>query len=181
MNDVNPMIVNFDQLASAKCDSNSAKLLRLKFGLDESKSGRVYVDEEECQERLDAGMLPPVLSARQFARLSKGLPYGDLDSDDMSIIGELSERAQVPTQHASPYSSHPEYREFLQLSQPVRVEERLSRQGRVEVAHEQLEGCVAAAREGGGLGERRLGLAGRIEHREDAVEAFHGHTSIRFF
>lgn len=159
MNDVNPMIVNFDQLASAKCDPYSAKILRLKFGLDESKSGRVYVDEQECQERLDNGTLPPVLTAKQFERISQGLPYGDLDSDDMSTISELSERMQVSTQHASPYSSHPEYQEFLQLSQPVRdalrgdfqnylfLKRRGALQGVIDTVYGQLAGAARQADE----------------------------------
>jgi hypothetical protein len=69
---------------------------------------------------------------------------------------------------------------LAQAPQLVGIEERLSGKRRVEVADEQLEGCTAATRQRDGLGQSGLRLGRGIEHREDAVEAFHGGASIRY-
>ena len=69
---------------------------------------------------------------------------------------------------------------LAQAPELVGVEERLAGERRVEVADEQLERRPAATRQHDGPGEPGLCLGRGIEHREDAVEAFHGGASIRY-
>ena len=120
------MSVDFDQLAQAKTCATIARLYRSQWNLDRSATGELVCSEEECQDRLDRGLLPPVLSAQQFARISRGLPYGDADDDTDSIATIESVRAdshQVSRSASSkdgPYRSHPSYSEFAALPAPIK-------------------------------------------------------------
>lgn len=112
------MTVDFEQLVQAKTDGSIARLYRTQWGLDQSATGEVICSEEECQERIDKGLLPPVLTARQFARISRGLPYGDLDEDDDPMASIQAARAASSTE--SPYRGHPLYAEFQALPAPIK-------------------------------------------------------------
>ncbi len=120
------MSVDFDQLKEAKTDGSIARLYRTQWGLDQSATGKVFCDEAECQERLNQGLLPPVLTAAQFSRISQGLPYGDMDDDlDPTAMIEASRAASPQVSRAasskeSPYRSHPSYSEFAALPAPVK-------------------------------------------------------------
>lgn len=113
------MSVDFDQLQHAKTDASIARLYRTQWGLDRSVTGKVFCDEAECQERLDQGLLPPILSAMQFSRISQGLPYGDMDDDPDPMASIQASRAASPQE--SPHRGHPLYAEYAALSVPVKA------------------------------------------------------------
>lgn len=120
------MTVDFDQLKQAKTDGSIARLYRTQWGLDQSATGEVFCSEAECQDRLDRGLLPPVLSAQQFARISRGLPYGDADDDPDPIAtieavrADADQVSRAASSKADPSRSHPSYREFAALPAPVK-------------------------------------------------------------
>lgn len=143
------MSVDFDQLKLAATDASIARLYRTQWGLDHSVTGKVYCTEEECRERLEQGLLPPVLTPAQFARISQGLPYGDPDNDPDPGMTVQTARSSAGS-GTDPYSTHPSYAEWRSLSVPVKEALRndfrvfldLKQRGRldavVNAVHEQL-------------------------------------------
>ncbi len=113
------MSVDFDQLREAKTDASIARLYRTQWGLDCSKTGKLFCDEAECQERLDSGSLPPVLTAAQFSRISQGQPYGDMDDDPDPFASIEVARSGAPSS-VSPHVGHPLYREYNALPKSVK-------------------------------------------------------------
>ncbi|MEK7763482.1 MAG: hypothetical protein AAB433_18040 [Nitrospirota bacterium] len=152
----NNHVVDFGQLEKARKDKPTAEVLRLRWGLDASKTGRVFCDEEECRERLNAGQLPPVLTPAQFSRISSGLPYGDPDADSSCAIEGFVSGAAHDRQ-SDPFAGHPDYHEYLKLSGPVKealrhdfksflfLKQRGKLQSVVEAVHAQLARDVETA------------------------------------
>ena len=72
------MQVDFAQLKAAATDDITAKILRLKWHLDEtsSASGGVVCDRGDIERLLASGELERVLSVDQFLSISHGKAYG---------------------------------------------------------------------------------------------------------
>ena len=115
-------VVDFDLLEKGKSDPTTAMWLRHKFGLDTSKDGSVFCDEAECRERLAAGLLPPVLTPAQFAKLSRGVPYGDSDSDVTGVLAEVTQAGGETHPRTNPFATHPHFSEYQALPHLVKAE-----------------------------------------------------------
>ncbi len=114
------LTVDFEMLKAAETDVSIARLFRSAWGLDRSQTGEVVCGEEECRERLDQGLLPPVLTPAQFARISRGLAYRDAD-DDSDPIASIEAARSGASSGTSPHAGHPLYREYAALPAPIKA------------------------------------------------------------
>jgi len=115
------MNVDFQQLKAAAHDDNTAKILRIKWKLDESSSasGSVVCDRADIERMLASGELEPVLSTEQFLSISHGKAYGTASRAHSPATASGAHAEPLGANDAQ-WSAHPDWAEFQSLSEPTK-------------------------------------------------------------